>query len=148
MFDGIFGSDHDFLRLDSDYTGYWRRDPWLFGARLDADLVEEGAPFYAKPYVALRGVPAMERLGEEVLSAEVEVGRDLGTRWTVVGFAGAGGAWNDLPRAGRVGSEIYAGGVGFRYLAARILGLRAGLDFAASSEGDHAVYIVVGSPWR
>jgi hypothetical protein len=27
-------------------------------------------------------------------------------------------------------------------------GLQAGLDFAWSSEGDHAFYIVVGNPWR
>ena len=147
-FDGAFGSDHDFLRLDTDYTGYWQHGAWVFGARVDADWVEKDAPFYAKPYVALRGVPAMERLGEEVLTAEAEVGRDFGPRWTLVGFAGAGAAWNELPVRGRVGREVVAGGVGFRYLLARVLGMRAGLDFATTSDGDHAVYVVMGSPWR
>lgn len=43
---------------------------------------------------------------------------------------------------------MVAGGVGFRYLLARVLGMRAGLDFATTSDGDHAVYVVMGSPWR
>ena len=147
-FDGAFGSDADFLRVDVDYTGYWQHGPWCGGARLDADFADDDAPFYAKPYVALRGVPAMQQLGERVLSAELEVGRDLDERWTLVAFAGAGEARNDLPARGRIDSDVYSGGLGFRYLLARILGLRAGIDVAASSEGETALYLVVGSPWR
>jgi hypothetical protein len=53
-----------------------------------------------------------------------------------------------VPLRGRVGRSVYSGGVGFRYLLARVLGLRAGLDVAGSSDGDHAVYLVMGSAWR
>jgi len=38
-------------------------------------------------------------------------------------------------------------GVGFRYLLARVLGMRAGLDVARGPE-ENAFHIVVGSSWR
>ena len=53
-----------------------------------------------------------------------------------------------LPLGGEADRDVYSGGAGFRYLLARVLGLQAGLDFAWSSEGDHAFYIVVGNVWR
>jgi hypothetical protein len=143
-----FGGDVDFLRVDTLYTGYWNRGPLGFALRLDADWIEDGAPFYAKPFITLRGVPAMAFLGQEVLSAESEIDWNLNFRWTLLAFAGAGRATNDVPLRCTVDRDVYAGGAGFRYLLARVLGLRAGLDFARSSEGDHAFYIVIGSAWH
>ena len=44
-------------------------------------------------------------------------------------------------------SNIYAGGLGFRYLIARRFGLKVGID-AAISNDDHAIYLQVGSAWN
>ena len=141
-FSEAFGGDFDYVRIDTLYTGYWKRDPLTFALRLDANWIEDEAPFYAKPYIALRGVPVMAFLGDQVLSAEPEIDWNITSRWALVAFAGAGRTTNESRN-----SEVYSGGVGFRYLLARVLGLQAGLDFAWSSEGDSAFYIVMGSPW-
>jgi hypothetical protein len=147
-FGEVFGGDADYLRVDAAYTGYWNRGgPIGVGLRLDADWIEDGAPFYAKPFISLRGVPAAAFLGQEVLSAEPEIDWNLTSRWTLLAFAGVGRATNDFRILGEVDRDIYTGGAGFRYLLARDLGMRAGLDFAWSSEGDQAFYIVVGTPW-
>lgn len=147
-FGEAFGGDTDYVRVDAAYTGHWNRGPLGFGLRLDAGWIEDGAPFYAKPFVTLRGVPAVALLGQEVLSAEPEIDWNVTSRWTLLVFAGAGRATNDFRLQGEVDRDIHTGGAGFRYLLARALGMRAGLDFAWSSEGDHAFYVVVGSPWR
>lgn len=147
-FGEMFGGDADYLRVDAAYTGYWKRGPLGFGLRLDADWIEDGAPFYAKPFISLRGVPVAAFLGQEVLSAEPEIDWNVTSRWTLLVFAGAGRATNDFRILGEVDRDVYTGGAGFRYLLARDLGMRAGLDFAWSSEGDHAFYIVVGNPWQ
>jgi hypothetical protein len=143
----LFGGDDEYVRVDAVYTGYWKRDPLGFAVRLGANWIDDGAPFYAKPFISLRGVPAAAFLGQEVLSAEPEIAWNLTSRWTLVAFAGAGRATNDFEILGERDRDVYAGGAGFRYLFARVLGMRAGLDFAWSSEGDSAFYIVVGSPW-
>ena len=44
-------------------------------------------------------------------------------------------------------STKFAGGGGFRYLIARRLGLRVGLDIAVGPE-DTVVYIGIGSAWN
>ena len=140
-FGEAFGGDFDYVRIDTLYTGYWQRDPLQFGLRLDANWIEDQAPFYAMPYISLRGVPVMAFLGEQVLSAEPEIDWNVTSRWTLVAFAGAGRISGEADR------DVYSGGIGFRYLLARVLGMQAGLDFAWSSEGDSAFYIVMGSPW-
>lgn len=145
-FGAAFGGDAEYARVDSLYTGYWNRGPLGFGVRLDANWIQDGAPFYAKPFIFLRGVPVVAFLGQEVLSAEPEIDWNLSSRWTLLAFAGAGRATNDSP-AGKVDRDVYAGGAGFRYLLARVLGLRAGVDLAWSSGGNRAFYIVVGSVW-
>jgi hypothetical protein len=64
----------------------------------------------------------------------------------LIGFAGGGRAWGSRDTFGEAPSAA-AGGVGFRYLLARRLGLYAGLDYAHSNY-DHAFYIQIGSAWR
>ncbi len=147
-FGELFGGEDEFFRVDVLYTGHWVRGPLGFGLRVDGNWIEDGAPFYAKPFIPLRGVPVMAFLGQEVFSAEPEIDWNVGDRWTLVAFAGAGRAANDSRIRGEASRDVYTGGVGFRYLVARVMGLQTGLDFAWSSEGDRAFYIVVGSPWR
>ena len=77
---------------------------------------------------------------------EAEVRWNLTSRWAAVLFAGVGKAygrrqsWDEARTVG-------AGGVGFRYLVARKLGMYAGLDVARGPE-DTALYITAGHNWR
>ena len=44
--------------------------------------------------------------------------------------------------------SIGAGGAGFRYLIARLLGLGVGMDAAVGRGGEFAVYLQTGAAWR
>jgi hypothetical protein len=118
----------------------------VLGLRGDGATTRGDVPFYAKPFVSLRGVPAMRYQGYKTLVTEAELRYAFTGRWTAVGFAGAGKAYG-----GRVdfadAQTVSSGGVGFRYLIARKLGLYAGMDVARGPE-ETAVYIQVGSGWR
>jgi hypothetical protein len=81
-----------------------------------------------------------------VLVAETELRHNVTPRWAVVGFDGAGKRYSERQSFADA-KTIGAGGVGFRYLIARKLGLYAGLDVARGPE-ETAIYIQVGSAWR
>jgi hemolysin activation/secretion protein len=102
-------------------------------------------PFFAKPFVMLRGVPALRYQDDRALVAETELRWNFTPRWALIGFVGAGRAYGqriDWSEA----DTVVAKGAGFRCLIARKLGLYAGLDFAWGPE-DRAFYIQVGGAW-
>ncbi|WP_410499421.1 glyceraldehyde-3-phosphate dehydrogenase [Chitinibacter sp. S2-10] len=119
---------------------------WILGLRADQRIVGNDAPFFALPYITLRGIPALRYQDSKTSVLETELRWNLNSRWALVGFVGAGKAygkrdsWDD--------SElVVAGGGGFRYLIASKLGLYVGADVARGPE-ESAVYIQVGSAWR
>lgn len=118
----------------------------VLGLRADGKFSSGDVPFYVRPFVSLRGVPALRYQGQHAVVGEVELRHDLNGRWSVLGFAGAGKAYG-----GRVAwadaDTVVAGGAGVRYLIARKLGLYMGLDVARGPE-DSVVYLQVGSAWR
>ena len=118
----------------------------VVGFRGDGKFTRGDVPFYARPFVSLRGVPALRYQGQQAVVAESELRHALDGRWSVVGFAGAGKAYG-----GAVGfadaKTVLAGGAGVRYLVARKLGLHVGVDVARGPE-DTAVYLQVGSAWK
>ena len=63
-------------------------------------------------------------------------------RWSLVGFAGAGGTFPLDKNDG----AVFAGGGGLRYLIARLMGLEVGVDVARGPE-ETAFYIQVGYAW-
>lgn len=136
-FDSIFARSYSYLPLGGD---------WVLGLRVDGKFTGGDVPFYAKPFVMLRGVPAMRYQGQHAVVAEAEVRYDLTPRWSLVGFGGAARAYG-----GRVdfsdAENVVAGGAGFRYLTARKLGLYTGLDLARGPE-DTVLYIQIGSAWH
>jgi hypothetical protein len=87
----------------------------------------------------------MRYQGEEVAQIEAELRWQFWRRFSLVGFAGAGGAWNDFQRF-RSSQTIATGGVGFRHELARRYGIHMGLDVAFSPD-NAAVYFQVGSAW-
>lgn len=118
----------------------------VLGLRGDGKFTSGDVPFYARPFVALRGVPALRYQGRNVLVTEAELRYNLDARWAVVGFAGAGKAYGDaVPLADA--KLVGAGGAGLRYLIARKLGMYVGVDVARGPE-ENAVYLQVGSAWK
>lgn len=119
---------------------------WVIGLRGDLRLSGDSTPFFAKPFVSLRGVPALRYQDDRAAVAEVEARWNFTSRWALVGFVGAGRAYG-----GRVdwsdAESVVAGGVGVRYLIARRLGLFVGADVARGPE-ESAFYVQVGSAWR
>jgi hypothetical protein len=140
--DPVLGSDYRYWKLTAYELGYFPVVESLTAAlRVEAQLSGGDVPFYAKPYVRLRGVPALRYQGNSALVAEGEVRWDVVRRWSVVGFTGAGAA-DDLRQ-----EVAWSVGGGFRYLVASAFGLRMGVDAARGPE-QWAFYVVFGNAWR
>jgi hypothetical protein len=120
----------------------------VFGTFISTkNIVGGSAPFYAKPNVMLRGVPVTKYLGDYSFSTELELRHDLDSRWSLLGFLGGGSVYNEFNNFFRTTSVLSYGG-GFRYLIARLLKARTGVDIASSEDGDVSVYLQFGSAWR
>ena len=140
------GGDRDFELVTLSAMYFRPLSPSLYfairGAGKDSS---DGTPFYLRPYVSLRGVPALRYQGEQAAEVEAELRWQFHPRFSLVGFGGGGIARSSL--TGREQEQsVGAGGVGFRYLIARTYGLHMGLDVAMGPD-DPAIYVVFGSPW-
>jgi hypothetical protein len=143
FYDTALGGDWDYGRYDTILQAFWDPHPRVvLSAIVDGGFSSGRPPFYELPDVTLRGVPSLRYQGAQALSGEAEIRWNLYKRWSVVGFAGVGGT---LPTANNAGT-IVAGGFGFRYLLARLLGLESGIDLAFGPE-ETIVYIQVGYAW-
>lgn len=145
------GGDDEFQRIHLVGLYYKPLAPeWFLGLRLDGTAGFKEPPFYLRPYVSLRGVPAMRYQGDDVAQVEAELRWQLWNRFSVLGFAGVGKAWTQaesrFENKGNDSKNVPAGGVGFRYEIARKYGIHVGLDIAFS-EDEEAIYIQVGSAW-
>jgi len=148
-----------YYKLDSEITGsrdyrmttassklYWPLfSNIILGWRLHGEFGSGNIPFYALPFIDLRGIPAMRYQGENVLVTELETRWNVSDRWSLVFFGGVGATAGSV---GDIGSsdEKWAGGMGFRYLVARLLGMYTGIDIARGPE-EWAFYIQMGSAW-
>jgi hypothetical protein len=141
-----FGSDASFDTLYARGYSWHPVDRWVLGVRGDARLSRGDVPFYAQPYVVLRGIPAARYQDRHALMGEAEARFNLDSRWALVAFGGFGKAYGRR-QAWSEAKAVGAGGVGFRYLVARKLGLYAGLDVARGPE-DPAIYVQVGGAWK
>jgi hypothetical protein len=139
------GGNTEFRSLATRAFHYVPLGPVVLGLRGDYRATSAGTPFFARPYVVLRGIPALRYQDERTAVGEVEARWNITPRWALVGFAGAGKAyggrstWSDA-------ETVTTRGAGFRYLLARRLGLYAGLDVARGPE-EQAIYIQVGGAW-
>jgi hypothetical protein len=141
-----WGSDFDFeqgLASVRHYTPIG--DYSSLGLRLEGETVSGDVPFFGYPFVKLRGIPVMRYQGKDVLTGEAEYLWGVTPRWTVVFFGGIG-VTTSITDFGSDGNTVAAGGLGFRYRMARLLGLQAGIDIARGPE-DTSFYITVGSAW-
>ncbi len=145
-FDEALGSDRDFNRVSVIGMQYLTLAPdWYMGWR---EMLASGSgdtPFYAKPYVYMRGVPAMRYQGDNIAQIETELTWQFHPRYSALAFVGAGAASREIGELSR-SSDVVAGGAGMRYEIARKYGVHMGMDVAWSRDGG-AVYIQFGSAW-
>lgn len=140
------GASDDFDRFQQLLTGWLPLQPRLtFGARGNYAWSSSGTPFFLRPFIVLRGVPALRWQGDQAASAEAELRWQFHGRWSVVGFGGAGATRTSRPDD-VLRQSVGSGGFGFRYELAREFGLNAGIDIA-HSPGTTAVYFIVGNAW-
>ncbi len=146
LFSEALGGDDEFQRVSLVAMQYVPLHPqWTLGVRADVNCSFDDEPIYARPFVHLRGAPAMRYQGEEVAQVEAELRWQFWKRFSLVGFVGGGTAWNDFERFSK-SLSIVTGGTGFRYELARKYGLHMGLDVAFGPD-DPVVYVQFGSAW-
>ncbi len=142
----VWGSDYSYLQMEGAF--YWFKPintRWISGFRFDMQQVFGDIPFYIKPFLDMRGVPAVRYQGKTTMLAEAEQRFDVYKRWSLVALGGTGKAFdnfNDFSKA----TWVYNYGGGFRYLIARKLGLRMGVDVAKSNDS-WGYYLIFGSGW-
>ncbi len=146
VYDQKLGGDFDYTKLEFKLlTFHHLTDKFVLGGRLQADWVEGDPPFYAVPWVTLRGIPALRYQGDEVATVELEGRYYFPDKWAAVAFGGRGWAESDSPFLQSPGN-IYSFGVGGRYRVLEEQNVWVGIDIAREPEETYW-YIQVGHPW-
>lgn len=149
LFREAVGSDTDFDKYKAKiYYFTPMTENFVLGLRGDVETINGDSgdiPFYMYPYVNLRGIPVMRYQGETVGVAEAELGWNFTSRWTVLGFGGAGRTTGIIDNDEI--TTVYSKGLGIRYFVARRFGAHVGFDIAKGPE-DTAFYIQFGHAWR
>jgi outer membrane protein assembly factor BamA len=146
LFSKSLGSDSDFQRVSLTAIQFLPLERRLtFGINGGAVLSYGDVPFYLRPFIQLRGIPAMRYQGDHTAQVEAELRWQFWERFSLVGFAGTGVARNAPQRVNR-DQQASSGGLGFRYEIARKYGLHMGLDVAYGPDGP-ALYVQFGSAW-
>jgi hypothetical protein len=143
--DEAIGGDFDYGDYSATYLHFLQLGKFVLGGRAEGEFIDGSAPFFVHPFIDLRGIPALRYQGESVVTIEAEARWDFHPRFSAVGFIGSGWAAEDFNDLGDTEARI-AGGIGFRYLFAKLLGLRLGVDVARGPE-DTAIYLTIGHNW-
>lgn len=120
-------------------------ETWIPALRVESKLATGDTPFYARPFVSLRGVPMLRYQGDLTILAETEQLFNISPRWGIQGFTGIGTAFDSLESM-KSDDLVWNAGGGFRYLIAKALGLKLGADIARGPE-EWAFYVVIGTAW-
>jgi len=154
-YDKSVGSDYKLERYKAKGLFYNRLNDKI---NLDFSILGETVsgdknkiPPYMYPFVIMRGIPMMKYQGENITQLEAQLSYGFTPRWKGIVFGGVGKAFGEQIGAPSIdfseSQDIYAGGVGFRYLLSRKFGLRVGADIAKSKD-DEAFYIQFGTAWN
>jgi hypothetical protein len=144
--DTWFGGEGTYGRIRFEGLGYFPAARRVnVGARYETAFCLGDVPFWARPWVDLRGAPQVKYQNKNTATMEVEVDWNIYKRWTLLTFTGIGHAFEKLGEFDK-GKSARTVGAGFRYRIARKLGADMGMDFAFSND-DFAFYITFGSGW-
>ena len=143
--DGI-GGDFDYWTSRLKINSFHRfGEKFVLGLRFEGSTAEGDNPFYAEPFVSLRGIPALRYSGDSAGVVETELRYQIAERWSVLAFAGVGFV-NEIDDVGQIEEDIDAWGIGGRWLALREENVWIGVDLARGPEED-AFYIQLTHPW-
>jgi hypothetical protein len=140
-------SDFAYLKAGLDVQSFHplAADKLVLGLRLKLDAVDGEPPFWAYPWITLRGVAALRYQNERTAVIDSELRWNFAERWAAVGFLGTGATEGDAPQY--VDEKgITAGGIGGRYLYRPQDSLWVGVDLARGPE-ETIFYIQVGHAW-
>ena len=147
LYDNFLGSDQEYLRIDAYIVGFKPvGNRIIIGGRFDYRAAFKEPPFYALPFVNLRGVPVMRYQGKQLFVVETEERWDFSNRWSLTAFAGVGKGFESLKTFNEE-DWAYSLGTGFRYFLAKKFNIYSGIDIARGPE-DWAFYIQFGHYWN
>ncbi len=145
-YDDAIGSDFNYwsgrLKVHSFHQLH---EKFVLGLRFDVSSVDGRPPFFAVPYVSLRGIAALRYQAKTAGAFEVEGRYKFSDRWAGIAFGGAGFTKNDEAPL-ETGQNIRSVGVGVRFQALEEQDIWVGLDIAKGPE-DYAWYIQIGQGW-
>jgi hypothetical protein len=118
----------------------------IIAFRADVGFARGAVPFFARPYVSLRGVADAEYQDTNQITGETEIRWYANSDWSFLAFGGLGKAFG-RQRSFADAPTAYGFGTGVRYLIVPKLGLTMGLDIARG-RNQNAFYIQLGSAWR
>lgn len=145
-YDDAIGSDYNYWNSKAKLTSFHPfGEKWVLGLRLEYQATSGDAPFFAYPFVKLRGIPALRYQGDRTLVGEIEARYNFTPRWTMIGFAGSGKVSSDLPIFDTEQS-IYNFGLGARYKIFDVQNVWIGIDIARGPE-EFNWYIQIGQSW-
>ncbi len=141
-FSGDFNYSDGRLKLLSFHQLH---EKFVLGLRFEYATISGNAPFFAIPWVTLRGIPAMRYQGDRVGVAEIEGRYNFSPKWALIGFAGKGAVASNNSIIDTQ-QNIYSYGVGGRYRIFEAQNIWVGIDIARGPE-DTNWYIQVGHAW-
>lgn len=145
-YDDAIGGDYDYwngkLKLNSFHP---LSKKFVLGLRFEYSAISGDAPFFAIPYVSLRGIPALRYQGDRVGVAEIEGRYNFTPKWAMIAYTGLGKVSSDIP-VFDTQQDIYSYGVGARYRIFEVQNIWVGIDIARGPEETNW-YIQVGQAW-
>lgn len=145
-FDKALGGDFNYVSFDFKALSFHElHERFVLGLRLDVSTVDGKPPFFARPFVSIRGIPALRYQGDTAGVVEVEGRFNISPRWAAVAFGGAGFAHSGDTNL-ETADTIKAYGAGIRFQALKSQNVWLGFDIAKGPE-EYAWYIQMGHPW-
>ena len=145
-FDEAIGGDFNYILFDFKALSFHElHERFVLGFRLDVATIDGDPPFFAKPFVSIRGIPALRYQGDTAGVFEVEGRFNISQRWAAVAFGGAGFAHSGDPDFS-TSQDIKAFGAGIRFQALKNQNVWLGIDIAKGPE-EYFWYIQMGHPW-
>jgi hypothetical protein len=145
-YDDAIGSDYDYWNGELKLTSFHPlSEKFVLGLRFEYSAISGDAPFFAIPYVSLRGIPALRYQGERVGVAEIEGRYNFSPKWAMIAYTGLGKVNSDIPLFDTQ-QDIYSFGVGARYRIFEVQNIWVGIDIARGPEETNW-YIQVGQAW-
>lgn len=145
-YDEAFGGSFDYWSWKAKALSFHSLTQKLtLGLRLQFASIGGKPPFFAYPYVKLRGIPALRYQDKMAGVAEIEGRYLLAPRWEVSAFTGLGYVSDDIPLFDNP-DKLYNFGVGARYKVFDAHNVWLGIDVARGPE-DWNYYVQVGQAW-